>query len=80
LSAAAFDLYRDLVGGRWVLDKPRYLFYATTVRAWLAPNGAPAADIERWMSIDDRKRLLSEAAAEVMDDGDSSRQSPDRSS
>jgi hypothetical protein len=67
LAKAAFDLYRELVGGRWVLEKRLYLFYASTARKWLTANGAPAADVARWMTVEDQKQLLTDAVAGVFD-------------
>ncbi len=41
---AAF--YRDLVAGRWRLDKARYLFYSEAARAWI-PESDPGRTVER---------------------------------
>jgi signal transduction histidine kinase len=38
--------YRDLVAGRWRLDKARYLFYSEASRGW-APDSDPARASER---------------------------------
>jgi signal transduction histidine kinase len=64
---AAFELetprlYRDLVEGRWVVDRSRYAFYADTARAWI-----PAGERSRLVVIEGRKRRLTEAAAEVLE-------------
>ncbi|MBI3490415.1 MAG: hypothetical protein HY047_01240 [Acidobacteria bacterium] len=56
LASAAFDLSRELVGGRWVLEKARYLFYAATFVAehkrHLATQdiGVVAAQMQRWLT------------------------------
>ena len=38
--------YRDLVAGRWRLDKARYLFYSERARDWVDPS-EPARHMER---------------------------------
>jgi signal transduction histidine kinase len=80
LESAAFVLYRGLVDGRWVLEKPRYLFYSAAAREWLTSNGAPMApmnEIDRWTAVEDQKQLLTDAIAGVLDTTGPSGQSSD---
>lgn len=77
LATAAFELYRGLVERRWELEKPRYLFYAATAREWLSRNGDLTADAARLIAVEDQKRLLTDAIADVFDTTGSSRQSSD---
>ena len=58
----ALALYRDLVGGRWLLEKSRFLFYADEARAWASGGVEGAAEIARLDDIAARKRALTEAA------------------
>lgn len=62
-TAYALALYRDLVGGKWLLEKTRYLYYADTVRGWAATAPASSDDLTRLSLLDERKRALAEAFA-----------------
>ena len=66
---AAF--YRELVAGRWGLDKARYLFYSDTARDWTGASD-PARAVEREKLalsaaveefLENRRRLLGEYLA-----------------
>jgi len=67
--AASRDLYRDLVGGRWNLDRSAYLFYSTSIREVLGRLNGIDEQVERLIGIERRKRALTEAAAQVADAG-----------
>jgi len=43
LAACALELYRELVSGRWPIEKARYLFYSRQAKEWLAGPGDAAA-------------------------------------
>jgi signal transduction histidine kinase len=60
---AAVLFHEDLVGGRWVLEKTRYLYYTGQVRRWLASaSSSPlSADVGRIDALEARKRALTEA-------------------
>lgn len=64
---AAFDLYRDLVAGRWALEKSRYMFYAARSREWASSSATLEGDLAAWTAIEARKRELIEAAAVIRD-------------
>jgi hypothetical protein len=61
LRPCARELYRDLVRGRWTLDKPRYLYYTATARDWLERAGVSDAELAGLDRVDARKRELTEA-------------------
>jgi signal transduction histidine kinase len=67
LAMDALTFYRDLIEGRWRLEKSRYLFYAEKAREWLQNSPAAAADAAHWIAIDDRKRELADAVAQLLD-------------
>jgi signal transduction histidine kinase len=67
-SAAALHLYKDLVDGRWPLEKTRYLYYSTAVRGLI--TGDPAdADARRLSRIEERKTRLTEAGMDWLENG-----------
>ncbi|MBM3747764.1 MAG: HAMP domain-containing histidine kinase [Acidobacteria bacterium] len=61
-AACALDFYRELVTGRWRLDKPRYLFYSERVREWLR-GASPQAEELR---ATERKKLALAGAVEQL--------------
>ena len=67
LAASALELYRELVGGRWVLEKSRYLFYAMSARTWLLDGPTSPEEIARWTAIGEEKRSLADAVADLLD-------------
>ena len=58
-SDAAFEFYRDLVGGRWTIEKTLYAFYSANIREWLAraPSGK-ALDLNHVIALEARKQPL----------------------
>lgn len=60
LGACARELYRDLVRGRWGLDKPRYLYYSATARDWLERAGVNDALLVELDRVERRKRGLAD--------------------
>lgn len=65
LAACARELYRDLVRGRWRLDEPRYLYYSTTAREWLARAGVGEAPLVEMDRVDMRKRRLADVVTSI---------------
>jgi hypothetical protein len=61
LASCARDLYRDLVNGRWPLERPRYLYYASTVRAWVAEADALDAGMSALVDLETKRTALAEA-------------------
>ena len=60
----ALRLYRDLVGGRWQLEKASYAFYSERVREMLPPG----EEVARLAQTEHRKLALSLAAERFLDD------------
>ena len=65
LAACALELYRELVSGRWPIEKARYLFYSRQAKEWLAGRGDAAA----LQALEEQKLALSNAV-EVLIDAD----------
>ena len=69
LTRTALALYRDLVAGRWWLEKARFAHYAARTRQWLARDTASADELSRWAAIEERKGTLTLAAEAVLATG-----------
>jgi signal transduction histidine kinase len=69
LNRTALALYRDLVAGRWWLEKARFAHYARRARQWLASDTASADELSRWAAIEERKGTLTLAAEAVLATG-----------
>lgn len=69
LAPAARDLYRDLIDGRWRLEKARFLHYAASARRFLEADPSSRAELARWTASEEQKASLTEAAAEWLDEG-----------
>jgi signal transduction histidine kinase len=66
LKAHALALYRTLVGGKWLLDKPRYLYYADRFRSWCRESGSTDVEFNELRSQEGRKLALSRAAEDLL--------------
>jgi signal transduction histidine kinase len=71
LATCALELYRELVSGRWPIEKARYLFYSRQAKEWLAGPG-DAADLQ---ALEQQKLALSNAVEVLI-----STRHPERSS
>ena len=71
LATCALELYRELVSGRWPIEKARYLFYSRQAKEWLAGPG-DAADLQ---ALEQQKLSLSNAVEVLI-----STRHPERSS
>jgi len=67
LSQTAMAFYRDLAAGKWLLDKPRYLFYSDRCRTWCRESQAAPDEFDRVRSTEERKLALSRAAEGLLD-------------
>ncbi len=66
LTSAASPFYRSLVGGRWRLERPRYLYYSTRARAWLAEaSGSDRQAIDGLEAIEREKARLANAVGAI---------------
>jgi tetratricopeptide (TPR) repeat protein len=63
------ELYRELVSGRWQLQKSSYLFYSQAARQML-PQSDAAAELER---IEQRKLALTSAAERFLEESPAAR-------
>ena len=68
LAAQALALYSELAGGTWLLDKPRYLYYADHCRSWCRESGAPADEFGRLRAMEERKLALTRAAEGLLNE------------
>jgi signal transduction histidine kinase len=71
LATCALELYRELVSGRWPIEKARYLFYSRQAKEWLAGPGDAAA----LQALEQQKLALSNAVEVLI-----STRHPERSS
>jgi signal transduction histidine kinase len=66
LAAQALAFYGELAGGRWLLDKPRYLYYADRCRSWCRESGATADELGRLGAMEERKLALTRATEDLL--------------
>jgi signal transduction histidine kinase len=66
LSQTALAFYRDLTAGKWLLDKPRYLFYSDRCRTWCRESLAAPDEFDRVQTTEERKLVLSRAAEDLL--------------
>lgn len=62
LKALSFALYRDLVGGRWLIDKSRYLYYSDRCCSWCRESHVQAGEFNHVKVMEERKLALTRAA------------------
>jgi len=62
LQAYALAFYRDLAGGKWLLDKPRYLYYSDRSRSWCRESQVAEVEFNDLRMTEERKLALSRAA------------------
>jgi signal transduction histidine kinase len=66
LNAYALALYRDLVSGKWLLDKPRYLYYSDRCRSWCQESQGANVEFNSLRMTEERKLALSRAAEDFL--------------
>jgi signal transduction histidine kinase len=66
LFLTSLSLYRDLTAGKWLLDKPRYLFYSDRCRAWCGESQAAPDELNRLGTAEEGKLALSWAAESLL--------------
>lgn len=62
LQAYALAFYRDLAGGKWLLDKPRYLYYSDRSRSWCRESQVAEVEFNDLRMTEERNLALSRAA------------------
>jgi signal transduction histidine kinase len=70
LAAQSLTLYGDLARGRWLLDKPRYLYYSDLCRGWCRESPATTGDSSGLRTVETRKLALSGAVEEFLNNPD----------
>ena len=66
LAQTAMAFYRDLAAGRWLLDKPRYLYYSDRCRTWCRESRVAADEFDRLRTMEEQKLALSRAVEELL--------------
>jgi signal transduction histidine kinase len=66
LAKRALALYRDLAGGRWRLEKPRYFYYSDQSRSWIEESGVVGDEFRQIETLEGRKRALTGAVEELL--------------
>jgi signal transduction histidine kinase len=62
----AMAFYRDLATGKWLLDKPRYLYYSDLGRTWCRDSRAEAGEFDSLLATEGRKLALSRAVEDFL--------------
>jgi signal transduction histidine kinase len=68
LGTMALAFYRDLAAGKWLLDKPRYLYYSDQCRAWCRESRVAEAEFNRLQMMEERKLALSRATEDLLNE------------
>ncbi|MCX6545998.1 MAG: winged helix-turn-helix domain-containing protein [Acidobacteria bacterium] len=64
--ACALPIYRDLVDGRWRLDRTWYWAYSGQVRGLFSGSAARSAEVEKLAAREEEKRSLSRAVEAIV--------------
>jgi signal transduction histidine kinase len=68
LAAQALAFYRELSGGKWLLDKPRYLYYSGCCRDWCRQGQVETDEFERLRTMEEQKLELCRATEVLLDE------------
>jgi len=68
LAQEAMAFYRDLATGKWLLDKPRYLYYSDLGRTWCRDSRVEAGEFNSLYATEGRRLALSRAAEDFLKD------------
>jgi signal transduction histidine kinase len=68
LGAMSLALYRDLAGGKWLLDRPRYLYYSDCCRSWCRESQVEVGEFNQLQMMEKRKLALTRAAEELLNE------------
>ncbi|MCJ7680791.1 MAG: hypothetical protein MUP70_08710, partial [Candidatus Aminicenantes bacterium] len=68
LAQEAMAFYRDLATGKWLLEKPRYLYYSDLGRTWCRASRVEAGEFDRLRASEGRRLALSRAAEDFLKD------------
>jgi signal transduction histidine kinase/tetratricopeptide (TPR) repeat protein len=68
LAQEAMAFYRHLATGKWLLDKPRYLYYSDLGRTWCRDSRVEAGEFNSLRATEGRRLALSRAAEDFLND------------
>jgi signal transduction histidine kinase len=68
LGAQALAFYRSLAEGKWLLDKPRYMYYSDRCRTWCRESPVAAEEFDRIRTTEERKIALTRAAEDLLNE------------
>ncbi|MGD8540196.1 MAG: HAMP domain-containing sensor histidine kinase [Candidatus Aminicenantes bacterium] len=68
LASRALALYRDLTAGKWILDKPRYLYYSDRCRSWCQKSPVEDIEFNRLRMVEENKLALSSAVEKLLNE------------
>ena len=66
LAAMALAFYRDLVEGKWLLNRPRYMYYSDRSRSWCLESRVAEDEFRKLRTMEERKLALSRAAEDLL--------------
>jgi signal transduction histidine kinase len=64
----ALGFYRDLATGKWLLDKPRYLYYSDLGRTWCRDSRVESDEFNSLLATEERRLALSHATEDFLND------------
>jgi len=68
LAQEAMAFYRDLATGKWLLDKPRHLYYSDLGRTWCRDSRVEAGEFNSLRAAEGSRLALSRAAEDFLKD------------
>jgi len=68
LAREAMAFYRDLTTGKWLLDKPRYLYYSDLGRTWCRDSRVGSDEFNSLLATENQRLALSHAAEDFLND------------
>jgi signal transduction histidine kinase len=66
LGTMALPFYRDLAAGKWLLDKPRCLYYSDQCRIWCRESRVAEDEFNQLRMMEERKLALTRAAEDLL--------------
>ncbi|MFC2167637.1 ATP-binding protein [Acidobacteriota bacterium] len=64
LGSLSLSFYRDLVGGKWLLEEPRYISYSVRCRSWCRESQVQPDEFTKLQMVEESKLALTRAAKE----------------
>ncbi len=68
LATRALALYRDLTGGKWILEKPRYLYYSASCCSFCRGSKIATDEFNQLRMMEEKKLSLSLAIEKLLND------------